>query len=76
MEKNLLIELLETGEKVSLYSPRFEGVRNIPNSKNSFSPIRINMPKMYKSSLEGLILSKKMVQKIDSSDMKEANVTG
>lgn len=24
-EKNLLIELLETGEKVSLYSPRFEG---------------------------------------------------
>ena len=24
MEKNLLIELLETGEKVSLYSPRFE----------------------------------------------------
>lgn len=25
MEKNLLIELLETGEKVSLYSPRFEG---------------------------------------------------
>lgn len=25
MEKNLLIELLETGEKVSLYSPIFEG---------------------------------------------------
>lgn len=25
MEKNLLIELLEDGEKVSLYSPRFEG---------------------------------------------------
>ncbi len=25
MEKNLLIELLETGEKVSLYSPRFKG---------------------------------------------------
>lgn len=25
MEKNLLIELLETGEKVCLYSPRFEG---------------------------------------------------
>ena len=25
MEKNLLIELLETGEKVSLYSPRFDG---------------------------------------------------
>lgn len=25
MERNLLIELLETGEKVSLYSPRFEG---------------------------------------------------
>ena len=25
MEKNLLIELLENGEKVSLYSPRFEG---------------------------------------------------
>lgn len=25
MKKNLLIELLETGEKVSLYSPRFEG---------------------------------------------------
>lgn len=25
MEKNLLIELLESGEKVSLYSPRFEG---------------------------------------------------
>lgn len=25
MEKNLLIELLETGDKVSLYSPRFEG---------------------------------------------------
>lgn len=25
MDKNLLIELLETGEKVSLYSPRFEG---------------------------------------------------
>ena len=25
MEKNLLIELLETGEEVSLYSPRFEG---------------------------------------------------
>lgn len=24
-EKNLLIELFETGEKVSLYSPRFEG---------------------------------------------------
>lgn len=25
MERNLLIELLEDGEKVSLYSPRFEG---------------------------------------------------
>lgn len=25
MKRNLLIELLETGEKVSLYSPRFEG---------------------------------------------------
>ena len=25
MEKNLLIELLESGERVSLYSPRFEG---------------------------------------------------
>ena len=25
MVRNLLIELLETGEKVSLYSPRFEG---------------------------------------------------
>ena len=25
MEKNLLIELLEDGEKVSLYSPHFEG---------------------------------------------------
>ena len=25
MARNLLIELLETGEKVSLYSPRFEG---------------------------------------------------
>lgn len=25
MEKNLLIELLEDGDKVSLYSPRFEG---------------------------------------------------
>ncbi len=25
MKKDLLIELLETGEKVSLYSPRFEG---------------------------------------------------
>lgn len=25
MERNLLIELLETGENVSLYSPRFEG---------------------------------------------------
>lgn len=25
MEKNLLIELLEDGERVSLYSPRFEG---------------------------------------------------
>ena len=25
MERNLLLKLLETGEKVSLYSPRFEG---------------------------------------------------
>ncbi len=25
MEKNILIELLESGDKVSLYSPRFEG---------------------------------------------------
>ena len=25
MERNLLIELLEDGEKVSLYSPHFEG---------------------------------------------------
>ena len=25
MEKNLLIELLEDGNKVSLYSPHFEG---------------------------------------------------
>jgi hypothetical protein len=25
MEKNLLLELLEDGDKVSLYSPRFEG---------------------------------------------------
>mgnify|MGYP007007658538 CR=1 FL=1 len=75
MEKNLLIELLETGEKVSLYS-QDSRVKNIPNLRNSFSPIRTNMPKMYKSSLEGLILSRKMVQKIDSSDRKEANVTG
>lgn len=75
MEKNLLIELLETGEKVSLYSPRFEG-EEYTELRKSFSPIRTNMPKMYKSSLEGLILSRKMVQKIDSSDMKEANVTG
>lgn len=46
MEKNLLIELLETGEKVSLYSPRFEG-EEYTEFENSFSPIRINMPKMY-----------------------------
>lgn len=25
MKRNLLIELLETGDRVSLYSPRFEG---------------------------------------------------
>ena len=25
MERNLLIELLEQGEKVNLYSPKFEG---------------------------------------------------
>ena len=75
MEKNLLIELLETGKK-SAFILQDSRVRNIPNLRNSFSPIRTNMPKMYKSSLEGLILSKKMVQKIDSSDMKEANVTG
>lgn len=25
MEQNLFLELLESGEKVSLYSPRFEG---------------------------------------------------
>lgn len=25
MKKNVLIELLESGDKVSLYSPRFEG---------------------------------------------------
>lgn len=75
MEKNLLIELLETGEKVSLYSPRFEGEEYTEFEKFLLT-YKINMPKMYKSSLEGLILSKKMVQKIDSSDMKEANVTG
>ena len=33
MEKNLLIELLETGEKVSLYSPRFEGEKKKKNKK-------------------------------------------
>lgn len=75
MEKNLLIELLETGEKVSLYSPRFEGEEYTEFEKFLLT-YKDNMPKMYKSSLEGLILSKKMVQKIDSSDMKEANVTG
>ena len=63
-------------EKKSAFILQDSSVRNIPNLRNSFSPIRTNMPKMYKSSLEGLILSKKMVQKIDSSDMKEANVTG
>ena len=35
MKKNLLIELLETGEKVSLYSPRFEG-----EEYTEFTPIR------------------------------------
>lgn len=75
MDKNLLIELLETGKK-SAFILQDSRVKNILNLRNSFSPIRTNMPKMYKSSLEGLILSRKMVQKIDSSNMKEANVTG
>lgn len=47
MEKNLLIELLETGEKVSLYSPRFEGEEYTEFEKFLLTPIRINMPKMY-----------------------------
>lgn len=76
MEKNLLIELLETGEKVSLYSPRFEG-----EEYTEFEKFLLTYKDRYAQdvqipSLEGLILSRKMVQKIDSSDMKEANVTG
>ena len=78
MEKNLLIELLETGEKVSLYSPRFEG-----EEYTEFEKFLLTYKDQYAQDvqilvrrLEGLILSKKMVQKIDSSDMKEANVTG
>ena len=74
MEKNLLIELLETGEKVSLYSPRFEG-----EEYTEFEKFLLTYKDQYAQDVQilirGLILSRKMVQKIDSSDMKEANVT-
>lgn len=75
MEKNLLIELLETGEKVSLYSPRFEG-----EEYTEFEKFLLTYKDRYAQDVQILIrridITKKMVQKIDSSDMKEANVTG
>lgn len=66
----ILIELLETGEKVSLYSPRFEG-----EEYTEFEKFLLTYKDQYAQDVR-LILSRKMVQKIDSSDMKEANVTG
>lgn len=75
MEKNLLIELLETGEKVSLYSPRFEG-----EEYTEFEKFLLTYKDQYAQDVQILIrridIIKEMVQKIDSSDMKEANVTG
>ena len=41
MEKNLLIELLETGEKVSLYSPRFEGEEYTDNITQMIPPVSL-----------------------------------
>ena len=41
MEKNLLIELLETGEKVSLYSPRFEGEEYTDHSAKMIPPVAL-----------------------------------
>lgn len=39
MERNLLIELLEDGDKVSLYSPHFKGEEYSEFEKSSF-PLR------------------------------------
>lgn len=45
MGKNVLVELLESGDKVSLYSPRFEG-EDYTDSRSFFSNIKIHIRKM------------------------------
>ena len=50
MEKNLLIELLETGEKVSLYSPRFEG-----EEYTEFEKFLLNYKDQYAQDVQVLI---------------------
>ncbi len=63
MKKNLLIELLETGEKVSLYSPRFEG-----EEYTEFEKFLITYKDQYAKDIQILVRRIDIIKKMGAED--------
>ena len=85
MERNLLIELLEDGDKVSLYSPHFEGEEYSEFEKFLLAykdtypdDVRqlVYILMMYASSFTGLTSSSVTEQPTGTSVMRERRETG
>ena len=75
MERNLLIELLEDGEKVSLYSPHFEG-----EEYSEFEKFLLTYKDTYPDDVRQLVyrldIIKRMVLKTVIFVMRAHDVTG
>ena len=63
MKKNLLIELLETGEKVSLYSPRFEG-----EEYTEFEKFLLTYKDQYAKDIQILVRRIDIIKKMGAED--------
>lgn len=63
MEKNLLIELLEDGEKVSLYSPRFEG-----EEYTEFEKFLLNYKESYAQDIQILVRRLDIIKQMGAED--------
>jgi hypothetical protein len=64
MERNLLIELLEDGEKVSLYSPHFEG-----EEYSEFEKFLLTYKDIYPDDVRQLVYRLDIIKRDGASDM-------
>ena len=75
MERNLLIELLEDGDKVSLYSPHFEG-EEYSEFEKFLLAYKDTYPDDVRRSFTGLTSSSVTEQPTGTSVMRERRETG